>query len=220
MTDTTQREVVLGVTGSIGAYKAAEIIRRLRDHDCGVRCVMTAEAQQFITPLTLQTLSGRPVSTELFDRSDTEIAHTALADQTSLVLIAPATANVIAKLAHGFADDALTCLVLATTAPVLLAPAMNVHMYRHPMTQQNLKQVRRFGYHIVGPDIGQLACGYEAIGHLADPEQIVQTALRLARLPSKKTSAPSVDGSHAHAVARRRAGPRRRAPTRTRRARR
>ncbi len=212
MTAPAQPEIVLGVTGSIGAYKAAEIVRRLRDHGCVVRCVMTAEAQQFLTPLTLQALSGQPVSTELFDRSDIEIAHTTLADRTHLVLIAPATANVIAKLAHGFADDALTCLVLATTAPVLLAPAMNVHMYRHPMTQQNLKQVRRLGYHVVGPDIGQLACGYEAIGHLADPEQIVQAALRLARPPSKKTSAPIVDGSHAPAVARRGATPRRRAP--------
>ena len=180
-------EIVLGVTGSIGAYKAADLVRRLREQGCGVTCVMTKEAQQFVAPLTLQAVSDRKIYTDLFSLEDPHIIHTQLADQAGLVLIAPATANVLGKLANGLADDLLTCLVLATKAPVLIAPAMNVHMYHHPATQQNVKRLRQMGYKFIGPTVGPLACGYDAVGHLAEVEEIVQLALRLAR-PSHAAS--------------------------------
>ena len=174
------REIVLGVTGSIAAYKACDLVRRLRELGHGVSVVLTREAAQFITPLSLQVLSGRRVHAEMFEHTDTSaIAHTTLADHADLVLIAPATANVIAKLAHGLADDVLTCTVLATQAPVLVAPAMNVHMYRHPTTQANLAALRRLRYRLLEPAVGQLACGYEGLGHLPDVETIVAAAQRL-----------------------------------------
>ncbi|MBI3088254.1 MAG: hypothetical protein HYY91_05160 [Candidatus Omnitrophica bacterium] len=178
------KEIVLGVTGSIGAYKAADLVRRLKERGCGVSCVMTKEAGRFLAPLTLQALSERKVHTDLFDLEDHPVIHTQLADDADLVVVAPATANVIGKLANGLADDLLTCIAMATTAPILLAPAMNVHMYRHPAVQANLKRLRQLGHHVIGPDIGRLACGYEAIGHLAEVDDIVQAALRLLRASS------------------------------------
>ncbi len=168
------RHVVLGVTGSIGAYKAADLVRRLRERDCIVTCVMTHEACEFITPLTLQVLSERRVVTDLFNREETGIVHTTLADEASVVLIAPATAQVIAKLAHGLADDPITCIALATRAPILLAPAMNVHMLDHPATQENLSTLRQRGCRTIGPQHGSLACGYDAVGHLSEVEEIVE----------------------------------------------
>ncbi len=170
---------MLGVTGSIPAYKAADLVRQLRERGVGVTCVMTKEAREFITPLTLQTLSERRVYTELFSVEDAGVVHTALADRARLVLIAPATANLLGKLSHGLADDLLTCIALATTAPILIAPAMNVHMYNHATTRENLARLKRLGYHVVGPQIGKLACGYDALGHLAEVEEIVEATLRL-----------------------------------------
>lgn len=174
-----KHEIVLGVTGSIGAYKAADLVRRLREEDCGVTCVLTKEAAQFITPLTLQALSERKVYTDLFSLEESAVIHTTLADRADLVLIAPATANIIGKLANGLADDLLTCLALATRAPILIAPAMNVHMYEHPAVQENLGRLKRLGHQFIGPECGQLACGYDAIGHIADVEHIVQHARRI-----------------------------------------
>lgn len=173
-------EIVLGVTGSIGAYKAADLVRLLKERGCAVSCVLTKEAEQFITPLTLQALSERKVSRDLFSLEDAAVVHTRLADQASVLVIAPATANIIAKLAHGLADDLLTCIALATKAPILLAPAMNVHMYEHPTTQENLKRLKALGCQTVGPQVGKLACGYDAMGHLAEVEEIADAALRLA----------------------------------------
>lgn len=178
-------EVVLGVTGSIGAYKAADLVRRLKEQGCAVTCVMTKEAAQFITPLTLQALSERKVYTELFDLEEPAVIHTQLADQANLVVIAPATANVIAKLAHGLADDLLTCVALAATAPVLIAPAMNVHMYEHPTVQDNITRLKVLGHQFVGPQVGKLACGYDAIGHLAEVDDIVKAALALLTSPPR-----------------------------------
>ncbi len=140
---------------------------------------MTKEACQFITPLTLQTLSARRVYTDLFDLEDPHVVHTRLAEQANLVLVAPATANVLGKLAHGLADDFLSCVVLATRAPILIAPAMNVRMYGHRVVQENIRTLRRLGYHFIGPTVGSLACGYEALGHLADVEDIVRAVLQL-----------------------------------------
>lgn len=183
-------EIVLGVTGSIGAYKAADLVRRLREQGCSVTCVMTKEAREFIAPLTLEVLSERPAYTDLFAGHEPHVVHTKLADQANLVLIAPATANVIGKLAHGIADDLLTCLVLATRAPRLVAPAMNVHMYNHPVVQDNIRTLRRLGFRFVGPAVGSLACGYEAIGHLAEVDEIVKAALQLAAPGRKPPNIP------------------------------
>jgi phosphopantothenoylcysteine decarboxylase/phosphopantothenate--cysteine ligase len=171
------KTIVLGVTGGIAAYKAAEVVRLLVKDGATVRVIMTKNAQEFITPLTLQTLSGNPVSTDTFDLTqESEIGHIRLADSADLVLIAPATANVIAKLAHGQADDLLTTVLLATTAPVLVAPAMNVHMYAHPIVQENMRKLAGLGYGFIEPTEGFLACGYEGKGRLADPEDIIEEA--------------------------------------------
>ena len=183
--------IVLGVTGSIGAYKAGDIVRRLKEQGCAVDCVLTAEAERFIAPLTLQVLSERPIHTELFSLQEPGVVHTNLADRASLVLIAPATANLMAKLAHGLADDLLTCIVLATKAPVVLAPAMNVHMWQHRATQDNVRRLKMLGYHLLGPKVGNLACGYEAIGHLTEVEEIVRTALGFIRPAVRPATAPA-----------------------------
>lgn len=169
------KTLVLGVTGGIAAYKSAELVRLLVKEGAFVRVIMTKNAQEFITPLTLQTLSGNPVATETFDLTqESEIGHIRLADTADLILIAPATADIIAKLAHGLADDLLSTVLLATTARVLLAPAMNVHMYAHPLVQENMRKLASLGYGFVEPAEGFLACGYEGKGRLADPEDIVE----------------------------------------------
>ena len=182
-------EIVLGVTGSIGAYKAADVVRRLKERGYAVTCVMTREATEFLAPLTLQVLSERPVYTELFGAEVSGVIHTTLADRASLLLIAPATANLIAKLSLGLADDLLSCVALATAAPVLIAPAMNVHMYRHAATQEHLQRLKRRGVRFVGPDTGSLACGYEAMGHLAEVEDIVEAAARIVKPATVQSSA-------------------------------
>ena len=176
------REVVLGVTGSIAAYRACDIVRQLREAGHAVSVVLTTEAAQFITPLSLQVLSGRRVHAGMFEHTgEPDIVHTTLADRARLLLIAPATANLIAKLAHGLADDLLTCIALATRAPVLVVPAMNLHMWQHAATQANLQTLRRLGYHVLPPVEGLLACGDEGVGHLPDVDTIVAAAQRLLR---------------------------------------
>ncbi|NOT54039.1 MAG: bifunctional phosphopantothenoylcysteine decarboxylase/phosphopantothenate--cysteine ligase CoaBC, partial [Deltaproteobacteria bacterium] len=171
------KTIVVGVTGGIAAYKAAELVRLLVKDGAFVRVIMTKNAQEFITPLTLQTLSGNPVATETFNLTqESEIGHIRLADTADLILIAPASADVIGKLAHGLAGDLLTTVLLATMAPVLVAPAMNVHMYAHPAVQDNIRTLGQRGYRFVEPAEGFLACGYEGKGRLADPEDIVEEA--------------------------------------------
>jgi phosphopantothenoylcysteine decarboxylase len=170
--------VILGVTASIAAYKAADIASKLTKQDRSVHVVMTAGATQFITPLTLQTLSRHPVTTSIFDeKASWHPGHIELADSADLLLIAPATADIIAKLAHGFADDALTAIALATTAPLLLAPAMNGKMWLHPATVANVEILRQRGADFIGPEEGMLACGYEGIGRLWPVDEIVAKAL-------------------------------------------
>ncbi len=169
------RSVVLGVSGGIAAYKAAELVRALRQRGARVRVVMTRNAQQFITPLTLQTLSGQPVSTDLWDLGqESQIGHIDLADSAEVLLIAPATANVIAKLAHGIADDLLTTIALATRARIVVAPAMNVHMYESAIVRENLARLRERGVRVVEPDAGELACGYEGQGRLPDADVLLE----------------------------------------------
>ncbi len=172
-------EIVLGVTGSIGAYKAGDLVRSLRDAGYAVTCVLTHRATKFLAPTTLQALSERPVYTDLFDPAAPHIIHTTLADRARLVLVAPATANIIGKFAGGLADDILSCVLLATRAKLVFVPAMNVHMWQHPTVQRNVQTLKRLGVRFVGPDVGKLACGYEAIGHLADTEEILKTVKQL-----------------------------------------
>lgn len=181
-TNGQQRTVVLGVTGGIACYKAVELVRLLVKNGFKVRVIMTRGAMEFVTPLTFQTLSGNPVATETFSLTqESEIGHINLADSADLFVIAPATANVIGKLASGIADDLLTTVLMATQAPVLLAPAMNIHMYENVIVQENLRKLRRVGYHIMDPAEGYLACGYEGKGRLPDPEKISDQIERLLR---------------------------------------
>ncbi|MCB0221287.1 MAG: bifunctional phosphopantothenoylcysteine decarboxylase/phosphopantothenate--cysteine ligase CoaBC [Chrysiogenetes bacterium] len=169
------RTIVLGISGGIACYKACELVRRLTQAGAQVRVAMTASARQFVQPMTLQTLSMNPVATELFDLTqESEIGHINLARAADALVIAPATANIMAKLAHGIADDVLTTVALACTAPLVIAPAMNVQMWRHVATQTNLKTLRERGAHIVDPGAGDLACGEVGEGRLAETEQIIE----------------------------------------------
>lgn len=177
-----KKTIVLGVTGSIAAYRACGMIELLRKDSFDVRVILTKEAGYFITPLTLQTLSHNRVVTDMFEPPEEwNPLHTSLADEAGLILIAPATANVIGKIANGICDDILTCVVMATKAPVLLAPAMNNKMYAHKVVQENIARLKRLGYHFANPVKGQLACGYKGIGHIADTHDIVSMAERLVR---------------------------------------
>lgn len=174
------KTIVLGVSGGIAAYKSAELVRALVQHGAIVRVMMTRNAREFITPLTLQTLSQNPVATDTFSLTEeSEIGHIRLADSADAVAIAPATANVIAKAAVGIADDLVTTVLLATRAPVAFAPAMNVHMYEHPTVAENLGKLRSRGAVIIEPGEGALACGYEGKGRLADTADIVAEIERM-----------------------------------------
>ncbi|HEY2746513.1 MAG TPA: bifunctional phosphopantothenoylcysteine decarboxylase/phosphopantothenate--cysteine ligase CoaBC [Polyangia bacterium] len=174
------RRVVVGVAGGIAAYKAAELVRALVKAGAEVRVVMTDAAQKFITPLTLQALSQHPVATDTFDLTqEATIGHITLADTAELLVIAPATADVIARLAHGLANDLLTTVALACKAPLLLAPAMNVNMWRHPATQANLRTLVERGAHTVGPDAGELACGWVGEGRLIEAADIARACVEL-----------------------------------------
>ena len=169
------KKIVLGVTGGIAAYKAAELVRELVRAEAEVYVVMTRGAQAFVTPLTFQTLSGNKVTTELFSLiEESEIGHISLADRADVLVIAPATANIIGKITSGIADDMLTTIVMATQAPVLLAPAMNVHMWENPIGQENIQKLRSRRYHFIDPEAGELACGYEGKGRLAEVPAIVE----------------------------------------------
>ena len=171
--------ITLGVTGGVAAYKAAELVRRLQQEDFTVEVVMTRAACEFITPLTFAALTGKKVITGLFAESGGEanlesaIEHIAVAQRTDLLLVAPATADIIAKFSRGISDDFLGTLYLATTAPVVVAPAMNVNMWNHPATQENLDRLRGRGVYVVNPDEGYLACGMTGAGRLAGQEAIV-----------------------------------------------
>jgi len=173
-------DIVIGITGSIAAYKSAEIISRLKKHGANVFTVMTQSACEFITSLTIESISGNPVATNLFKRSnDWEVEHIALANRASLFLIAPATANVLAKMAFGIADDMLTSTVLATKAPIVIAPAMNTGMWTAPATEENIRILTKRGVHIIGPDKGLLACGDVGLGRMSEPHAIVERVVAL-----------------------------------------
>ena len=168
------KNVTLGVTGGIAAYKAVELLRLLTKAGAEVRVIMTENAGWFVGPGTFQALSGKPVCTSVFEEGDAAIRHIDWARNTDLAVIAPATANCIGKLAGGIADDALSTYMLAVTAPVVLCPAMNTNMYAHPSVQRNLEILRGFGHILMAPDAGQLACGTEGPGRLPDPAYIME----------------------------------------------
>ncbi len=177
-----KKNIVLGVTGSIAAHKAADLASLLTKQGQAVRVVMTADAQRFITPLPFKTLSRHPVVTDLYDEEEGwQPTHIKLADEADLLLIAPATAQVIARLAHGLADDALTCIALALNpqAKLLIAPAMNGKMWQHPATQANVATLKSRGAEFIGPDEGLLSCGYEGVGRLWPVEKIAARAVEL-----------------------------------------
>jgi phosphopantothenoylcysteine decarboxylase/phosphopantothenate--cysteine ligase len=172
--------VVLGVTGCIAAYKSCEIARLLIGRGYRVKTVMTENATRFVGPTTLRALTGEPVATSLWDEPSSRVHHLSLAEEASVLLVAPATANIIAKLASGRADDLLTTVALATEAPLVIAPAMNVHMWRAPATMSNVAILQERGATLVGPDAGELACGDTGEGRLAHVDAIVEEVIRVA----------------------------------------
>ena len=175
----TERKILVGVTGGIAAYKAAEVISRLRKQHAEIHVAMTKSATEFITPLTLQSLSANPVYVELFNEPKRwNVEHIALAEHVDAVIIAPATANILAKMAIGLADDFLATMLLATHAPIFVAPAMNHAMYHHPATQENLIRLRERGIKIIGPDTGFQACGTDGDGRMSEPIEIVESLIR------------------------------------------
>jgi phosphopantothenoylcysteine decarboxylase/phosphopantothenate--cysteine ligase len=180
-------KIALGVTGGIAAYKAAELVRLLQDHGIRVQVIMTRAAQEFVRPLTFAALSGEKVITDLFGAGaeepniDSAVEHIAVAQAIDALVVAPATADVIARFAHGEANDFLTTLFLATTAPQVVAPAMNVNMWENPATQANIQTLKARGIHIVEPDSGYLACGMVGAGRLAANEKIVEAVLKALR---------------------------------------
>ncbi len=182
--------LLLGVTGSIAAFKAANLTVRLVDAGAEVTVIMTDAARHFVAPLTFETLSRRPVLTSMWDRTEQpEPRHVELAEWSELLVVAPATANLLAKLANGIADDLLTCLAMAVKKPPVIAPAMNDAMYRHPAVQKNLRTLKERGCSIVGPVRGRLASGKVGMGRMAEIEDIIaaiRTALRTAKRRSKK----------------------------------
>ena len=175
------KNIVLGVSGSIAAYKSADLVSQLTKLGHEVHVVLTRDAQEFITPLTLQVLSRQPVTTSLYDEKENwHPGHIELADNADILLVAPATANVVAKFAHGLADDALGAIHLATRAPVLIAPAMNGKMWEHAATQENVSVLKKRGVEFIGPEeSGMLACGYEGAGRLWPVDGIVEAVEKL-----------------------------------------
>ena len=176
----TKKCVVLGVTGSIAAYKACDVVSRLRKQNVDVHVILTRAGAEIITPLALETMSANPVVVDMFHRETPwEVEHIALAKRADVFLVAPATANFLGKAAHGIADDMLTTTILATHAPVLVAPAMNVNMYENPAVQENIAALKTRGWHFIEPDAGILACGDVGKGRLAEPEAIVNAVMAL-----------------------------------------
>ena len=179
-----KKNIILGVSGSIACYKAADLASSLTQSGLKVHVVMTRHATEFVSPLTFQTLSRNPVTTGIFDEKESwHPGHIALADSADLLVIAPATANTLAKLACGIADDALTSIALAVTCPLLIAPAMNGKMWLHAATQENVARLKDRGVTFLGPEEGLLACGYEGVGRLWNTSDIAAEALKILRRP-------------------------------------
>lgn len=176
------KNILLGVTGSIAAYQTVDLVGLLKRNLAEVRVILTRAALEFITPLSLKTVSGYPVVVDMFsDKPHPTVEHIDLARGADLVLIAPATANIIGKIASGIADDMLSTVVMATKAPVLIAPAMNENMYKNPIVQSNLNKLQDRGYHFVGPEYGEMACGGEGWGRLARLDVVVNAVIEFLK---------------------------------------
>jgi len=188
------KSILLIITGSVASYKALEVIRLLKDKDIAVTCVLTKGGEEFVTPLACSSLTGNKTYTHLFSLTDeTEMGHIRLSRENDLVVVAPATADMLAKMAGGIADDLATTLLLATDKPVLVAPAMNIKMWQHPAVKRNVKQLKDDSILFVGPESGDLACGEEGFGRLSEPEEIVQQIENSLRDDGKKDK-KSLDG--------------------------
>ena len=174
--------IVIGITGGIAAYKACDIVSYLKKDGFNIDVIMTKNACEFISPLTLETLSGNKVITDMFERPDhREVEHISLAKKANLFLIVPATANILGKVANGIADDMLSTTIMATKAPVIFAPAMNDGMYSNPIVQDNIKKLENYGYKFIEPATGHLACGYDGKGKLAKKEDIIDYVRELIK---------------------------------------
>ena len=172
------KNIVLGITGGIAVYKAVEVVSRLRKAGANVHVIMSRASTEFVTPLTFRELSGNPVTVSMWDKvTQWNVEHIALAGLADLLLVVPATANIISKAAVGMADDMLTTTLLATKAPVFFSPAMNTNMYENSIVQENLAKLKNRGYHIIDPACGHLACGTDGMGRLPEPEAIVQAVM-------------------------------------------
>ncbi|HEV7301201.1 MAG TPA: flavoprotein [Tepidisphaeraceae bacterium] len=178
------REINVAVCGGIAAYKMADVVSKLVQAGAGVTVIMTAEAQKFIAPLTFEALSGRPVRTDTFHLVETsDPQHIGLTERANLMLIGPATNNIIAKVAHGLCDDLVSLMICAAACPVVFAPAMNNRMWDHPIAQENVAKLRSVGYQFIGPDSGWLACRNVGAGRLSDPAVIVEEVTRMLTVP-------------------------------------
>ncbi len=174
--------VIFGITGGIAAYKCCDLVRSLVKAGADVHVILTKAGAQFVTPLTLQALSQNPVHTDMFSLiQEGEIGHISLADKANLVLVAPASADFIAKVACGICDELLQTVVCATKAPVVFAPSMNVHMWENPITKENVKKLKKLGYHFIEPAMGDLACGYQGKGRLPEPADIMKVLERILK---------------------------------------
>lgn len=170
-----KKRILIAVTGSIASYRACDLVNVLKKKGYDCTCVMTKDAKHFVTPLTLETLSGNKVYEDMFKLPEKRTSvHVSLAESADLIVVFPATASIIGKLASGISDDLVTCTVISTKSPVLLAPAMNDNMYKHKITQKNIRELEGIGYEFIGPIKGNLACGYVGIGHIIDTEKIVK----------------------------------------------
>ena len=184
------REIIVAICGGIAAYKVADVVSKLVQLGAGVTVVMTADAQKFVTPLTFEALSGRPVRTSTWDLVETsDPQHIGLTERADLMLVAPATANILAKVAHGLCDDLVSLMVNASACPVVFAPAMNNRMWDNPITRENVAKLQGIGYRMIGPEPGWLACRNVGTGRMSEPAKIVEEVTGL--LSESKTSAPS-----------------------------
>lgn len=177
-----KKTVIFGITGGIAAYKCCDVVRGLVKAGADVHVVLTKAGAQFVTPLTLQALSQNPVHTDMFNLiQEGEIGHISLADKADVVLVAPASADLIAKVACGICDELLQTVICATKAPVIFAPSMNVHMWENPITQENIKKLKNLRYHFIEPATGDLACGYQGKGRLPEPADIIKSIEKILK---------------------------------------
>ena len=185
------RCVVVGISGGIAAYKIPGLVNQLKYEGAEIHVIMTSHATKFITPMTLQVLSQNPVQVDMFETSDLgQIEHIDLADRADVLVVAPATANILGKVAGGIADDLLTSTIMSTTSPVLFCPAMNVHMYENQIVQENIQKLKKLKYRFVDPEVGALACGYEGRGRLADQDVMLRAIRRILDAPRTLSAAP------------------------------